>query len=121
MEYQVSLKKVTVSKLNVTVDIKDQEPFQVEETHQASVFEPKESDEPTVLIHNQCTLKNTADETQFSISMEADFIFEFNPIPEQWIATASDYCPKLIKAKTAEIVNSILHSMGHAFAVSANR
>lgn len=116
MEYNIELKKATVTKLNIDVAIKETEAFSLDQNYHASLFEPKDPNDPTIMIHNSCTLKDRAG-TQLSISMEADFIFQFTPIPQDWISVASECCPKIIQDKTKELVTSILHNMGHELAI----
>lgn len=116
MEYQVELLKTTVKKLNIAVGVKDAVTFQLEGETTATVFEPTDDNDPTILVQASSTMR-TANSDQLSIAMETEFIFQFDPIPENRTAAASQYCPGLINKKLDELAVTFVHNMGHEFEI----
>lgn len=116
MEYQVELLKAVVTKAEINVNIQNTQGFRIEQSGHNTVFEPKDGSDPTILIRNASTMKDPAG-TELFISMSTDFIFKFDPIPEDRTAAAAQYCQKLIHDKTVDLAVSILHSMGHSLTI----
>lgn len=116
MEYHIKLLKTMVTKLDVSIRSKTADGFNVKLENHSAVHLPKESGEPTIMITNQSQIKDELEE-QFSMSMTSNFIFEFDPIPDDWGAAAAEYCSSLIQNKIFDIAFSILRSMGHEFSV----
>lgn len=116
MEYQIELLSATVTKINAEINIKDAQGFQINQEDSSSVYEPKDQSNPTVMVRSKCSLKDPSGE-QFSFSMAVDFIFKFDPIPDDWTAAISNHCRQMIHDKVRDLAVSILHSMGHNLAI----
>lgn len=116
MEYNVELLEAKVKKISVNVQAKTTEAFELRCDHRASAFEPNDENDPTIMIRDNCTMSDVA-EQQLSVEMITEFIFKFDPIPDDRTATASKYCQDEIKNKTVEIATSILRTMGHHFVI----
>ena len=108
MEYQVELLKAVVTKAEIDVKIQNTQGFSIEQSSHNTIFEPKDGSDPTILIRNTSTMKDPTG---------TDFIFKFDPIPEDRTAAAAQYCQKLIHDKTVDLAVSILHSMGHSLTI----
>ncbi len=116
MEYNVELLEAKVKKINVNVQTKTTEAFELICDHRASAFEPNDESDPTIMIRDTCTMSD-AGAQQLSVEMVTEFIFKFDPIPDDRTAAASKYCQDEIKNKTVEIASSILRTMGHHFVI----
>ena len=116
MEYNVELLSSTVKKLSISVNVNEECAFQIESEHSASVFEPNDETDPTVLVRAECTIRDNSGQ-KLSVSMTTDFIFKFDPIPENRAAAASEYCPSIIGEESKRIAVTILKDMGHEFAI----
>ena len=92
--------------------MKDAMTFQLEGQTTATVYEPTDDNDPTIMIHTNSEMQ-TPGSDQIVIAMEADFIFRFDPIPENRTVTASQYCPDMINKKLDELAFNFLSSMGH--------
>lgn len=116
MEYQVELVQTKVQKLNVEniADISDT--FQIETSQRASIFEPTDNNDPTVMIRSEFFMHDESKKL-LSVDMDIEFIFKFDPIPEDRIATASKYCPTLMIEKSVDLASIILREMGHQFVI----
>ena len=116
MEYNVELINSTIKKLNANVDLDEGVAVQLGvETH-ASVYEPNEETDPTVMIQVESTMKDS-DDNRINISMVTEMIFKFDPIPENRSTVASYYCPPLIKEELTKLAVKILSDMGHKMAI----
>lgn len=116
MEYNVELLEAKVKKINVNVQTKTTEAFELICDHRASAFEPNDESDPTIMIRDTCTMSD-AGAQQLSVEMVTEFIFKFDPIPDDRTAAASKYCQETIKDKSVEIASAILHDMGHNFVI----
>ena len=116
MEYNVELLEAKVKKINVNVQTKTTEAFELVCNHRASAFEPNDESDPTIMIRDTCTMSD-AGAQQLSVEMVTEFIFKFDPIPDDRTAAASQYCQETIKDKSDEITSAILHDMGHNFVI----
>lgn len=116
MEYRVDLLKSTVKELSVSVNVDEESKFQIDSGNTASVFEPTNETDPTVLIRSECTMRDNAT-NKLSIGMKAEFIFKFDPLPENRTAVASEYCPEIIAKEFNRIAVDILKDMGHQFKI----
>lgn len=116
MEYQIKLLTTNVTKVNAAIDIQKAKGFQIEQERHTSVFEPKDPSDPTVMVRTECTLKDPSG-NHFFFSLTADFIFEFDSIPDDWSTAVSENCPQLITDKINDLTVSILHSMGHNLSI----
>ena len=116
MEYSVELVKSTIKKLTASVELDETTTFQIEVENNASVYEPNDESDPTIMVQTESVMRDS--ENKFSnISMITEMIFKFDPIPENRSVTASRYCPPLISEETNKLAAKILKDMGHNLAV----
>ena len=117
MEYKVELLKSTIKKLNITVDLNEQTSFQVQTQNAASVYEPNDESDPTVMIRTDCKMRDTTND-QLSIDMTVEMIFKIEPLPENRVDVASYYCREMITEELSRLATALLRDMGHKIALS---
>ncbi len=116
MEYSIELIKSTIKKLNVNIDLDDTTTFQIEAANSASVYEPNDEADPTVMVQTESVMRDL-DNKFINISMVTEMIFKFDPIPENRSAVASQHCPPLISEELNKLAAKILSDMGHKLAI----
>jgi len=114
---KVEIVKATVTELSATINFEDSSVSQLNTNQSASVFEPNDESDPTVLIKSESTMMDSTGEC-LNIKCKVDFIVKFDPIPQERSKVASELCPALIHAELAKIVSNLLHDMGHDIAIS---
>lgn len=110
--YCVELLSSHINKLTVDVNFEETAITQIEVNHSASVYEPKDETDPTILVKADCVIKDPSEEL-LKMTCETEFVFKFDPIPENRSAVAADYCPKIIHESIAKKAVAILNGMGH--------
>lgn len=116
MEYSVELVKSTIKKINADVDLDETTTFQIEVENSASVYEPNDEADPTVMVQTESVMRDS-DNKFIHISMVTEMIFKFDPIPENRSAVASRHCPPLISEELNKLTARILSDMGHKLAI----
>lgn len=116
-EIKVELIKATVTDLSISVNFEDSSVSQLNTNQAASVYEPTDENDPTVLIKAESTMKDPTGK-HLSIECKADFIIKFDPLPEDRSKAASELCAPIIHKEFAKIVSALLHDMGHDLAIS---
>lgn len=116
MEYSVELVKSTIKKLTASVDMDETATFQIDVENNASVYEPTDETDPTVMVQTESIMKDSANKF-INISMVTEMIFKFDPIPENRSGVASRYCPPLISEELNKLAVKILSDMGHNLAI----
>lgn len=116
-EIKVELVKATVTNLNISINFEDSSVSQLDTNQAASVYEPTDENDPTVLIKAESSMKDPTGQ-HLNIVCKADFIIKFEPLPEDRSKAASELCPPIIHKEFAKIMTSILHDMGHDLALS---
>lgn len=114
--YSVELLSSHINKLNVDVNFEESTMTQIEVHHSASVYEPKDETDPTILVKADCKIKDPS-EALLNMTCEADFVFKFDPIPDNRSSAAAEYCPKIIHDTMAQKAIAILNGMGHKFSL----
>lgn len=116
MDYRVELIKSTIKKLTANVDMDETATFQIDVQNSASVYEPNDETDPTVMVQTESIMKDSTNKF-INISMVTEMIFKFDPIPENRSVAASQYCPPLISKELNKLAVKILSDMGHNLAM----
>lgn len=116
MEYQVELVQAKIQRINVENAADSSDTFQIETSQRASIFDPVDNNDPTVMIKSEFSMHDE-NKKLLSVDMDIDFIFKFDPIPEDRTAAASKYCPTLMVEKSVDLAATILREMGHQFVI----
>lgn len=117
MDFQVELLKTIVRKLDVEVNVTASSAFQITTKQTASVFEPTDSEDPTVMVKADFKLCDENDEKLLFVNMTTDFIFKFDPIPEECPKAVFERCWDIMRKKNMDIAVNVLENMGHTFAI----
>lgn len=110
--YSVELISMHINKLTVQVDFDESAITQMEVYHSASVYEPKDETDPTILVKADCKIKDPSEDL-LQMTCEGEFVFKFDPIPDNRSSVAAEYCPKIIHDTIAQKAIDILNGMGH--------
>lgn len=117
MDFQVELLKTIVRKLDVEVNVTASSAFQITTKQTASVFEPTDSEDSTVMVKADFKLCDENDEKLLFVNMTTDFIFKFDPIPEKRPKAVFERCWDIMRKKNMDIAVNVLENMGHTFAI----
>ena len=116
MEYNVELVKSTIKKLNASIDVDETATYQIDVENSASVYEPNDETDPTVMVQTESIMKDSSNKC-INIHKVTEMIFKFDPIPENRSLEASRYCPPLVSEELNKLAVKILADMGHKFAL----
>ena len=60
MEYNVELVKSTIKKLNASIDVDETATYQIDVENSASVYEPNDETDPTVMVQTESIMKDSS-------------------------------------------------------------
>lgn len=115
-EYKVELVQSKINKISITVEMEDDSAVQIESQYVATVFEPNDANDPTVLVKVECNLRDPAKKL-LEVSCTAELIFAINPTPENRVEILSIQTREMIQEELNKLVVSVLDSMGHKIAI----
>ena len=116
-DYKVELVQSQINKINIMIEMQDDSAVQIESQYTATVFEPNDTDDPTVLVKVDCNFKDCTGKL-LEVSCEAELVFSIEPIPEDRIEILSQQSRETIQEIISKKVVTILEGMGHKIAIS---
>lgn len=116
MEFHVELVQAKITKLNVENIADTSDTFQLKTNQRASVFEPKDDNDPTIMIKSEFSMFDESEQL-LAVNMNIEFIFKFDPIPNDRTEIASKYCPTIMSEKSVDMASAILREMGHQIVI----
>lgn len=117
LEYEVKLVQSKIVNLNMNVDIEKNTTTNIVASFSASVYEPKEPNDPTAMVRAKCVLNDDANK-MIHIECTAEMFFEITPTPENYAEVLNRYSHDLIQTDIMQKIANILHAMGHSLAIS---
>lgn len=116
MEYHVELIQAKITKLNIENIADTSDTFQLKTSQHASVFEPKDDSDPTLMIKSEFSMFDE-NKQLLAVNMDIEFIFKFDPTPNDRTEIASKYCPTIMSEKSVDMASAILREMGHQIVI----
>ena len=116
-KYTLELRQSTIKDLNIHIDMDESKTLKIDANFAATLFEPVDSSDPTVLIKTVCNLTADTDRV-FSVVCAIDFVFSVDPIPEDRASIIDQDTQELIRDITIKKVLAIIKEMGHSFAMN---
>lgn len=111
-DFEVTLVQSRIVDINVNVSIEENSEMQIEAAFGASIHEPIDSADPTVMVKVNCELKDVANK-MLHITCVAETIFEINPTPESYVEVLKKHTQEPIQADIMSRISQVLHAMGH--------
>lgn len=118
MDYRTEMLQAIIQNLDISVSAPSSDSFQIEISQRGTVFEPNDVNDSTVMVRSEFIMSD-AQKKIFSVHMEVEFLFKFDPIPENWAEIVSQYCPEMMRDKSIDMAKTILQNMGHKFNLSS--
>lgn len=118
-EYIVELVQLKINDLEVAIALEEATVLQMNSHYAASVFEPNDAADPTVLVKVECKFNDVTGKL-LVVTCTADLVFTIDPIPEDRIEILSQNTRDIIQKALTEKVTTILNNMGHKIAFAEN-
>lgn len=105
------LKKI-ITDADFKIKLKGKGPYDLKAECRVKIREPKDTCDNTVLIDVLNKL-SMPDNTDFSISIEARFYFELNPIPSDYNDVVEKHCLPIAQNELYNDIDNMLKCMGY--------
>lgn len=113
-DIHVELLSCYINKLSVELNFEENTVGQIQVHNEATVYEPKDETDPTILIMADCSVSDVSGKL-LNMTCEAQFIFSFDPIPANRGAAAREHCYKIMHETIIQKTVAVLNGMGHNF------